>query len=94
VSVSRSKKLVIVHVHPPEQKGEQNTEVVTVTKVKDEGPDDLDLAVADREATLHEEWQEAKKCKYVIVELPEGTTVKQPIARSGDTHRIDVSEPL
>ncbi|XP_076466421.1 uncharacterized protein LOC143297803 isoform X2 [Babylonia areolata] len=73
-----TKKVITVHVHPPSKDGGvENTEVVAVTKVeKDDAASDLGQLVK-REAMLQGDVGNRKR-KYIIVDLPGTSTVKQP----------------
>ena len=88
--LSRAKKVITVHVHPPSKQGEQNREVITVTKVEPEDTAD-DLVEADeKEAILRHELVANSKGKFIVVDLPEGSTIKQQYVRT--TERYDVRD--
>ena len=77
--------MITVHVHPPPKEGEQNREVVTVTKVDKDDTADDSIEADEKE----DEHAGDTKWKYIVVDLPEGSTVKQHYVRSNE--RLDVS---
>ena len=87
--LSSARRVITVHVHPPSKQGEKNREVVTVTKVeKEDGSDDV-IDADEKEAIFRHELG-ADKGKYIVVDLPEGSTITQQFVRTAE--RYDVSD--